>query len=108
MARARVRRTVISIALCLAAACGKKGHQPKILHVDIRAMQYSPDALAVSVGDTVEWTNQDLVPHTVTSKQFDSKSIAPHATWSYQATEGGDFAYGCTFHNTMVAAIIVR
>jgi plastocyanin len=104
-----VRRTRTSLALTLAlAACGTKAHSPKVLHVDIRAMAYVPNALAVSVGDTVEWTNNDLVPHSVTNKTFDSKSIAPHQTWSYVAKEPGDFAYGCTFHTTMVGAIIVR
>ena len=96
------------LVLLALAACGSKKHAPKILHVDIRGMKFDPDALAVAVGDTVEWTNQDLVPHSVTSSSFDSKAIAPHATWSYVAKTGGDFAYNCTFHPMMVAAIIVR
>jgi len=98
----------LSLLVVALAACGSKPRAPKILHVDIRAMAYSPDALAVSVGDTVEWTNDDLVPHSVTSSTFDSKAIAPHQTWSYVAKTPGDFAYGCTFHTMMVAAIVVR
>lgn len=101
-------RATLIIATLVAGACGAHEHAPKILHVEIRGMKYEPDSLAVSVGDTVEWTNQDLVPHSVTSSAFDSKAIAPHATWSYVARTGGDFAYGCTFHPMMVAAIIVR
>lgn len=89
-------------------ACGSKAHEPKIYKVDIRQMAYSPDSLAVAVGDTVEWTNDDLVPHTVTSSSFDSKSIGPKQTWSYIAKTAGDFAYNCTFHTTMVGALIVR
>jgi len=98
----------LGLILLVAVACGSNKPAPKILHVDIRGMKFEPDALAVSVGDTVEWTNQDLVPHSVTSAAFDSKAIAPHATWSYVARTGGDFAYNCTFHPMMVAAIIVR
>ncbi|HET9991014.1 MAG TPA: cupredoxin domain-containing protein [Kofleriaceae bacterium] len=90
------------------AACGSKTHAPKILHIDIRGMAYVPDSLAVSLGDTVEWTNNDLVPHSVTSSSFDSKAIPPHQTWSYVAKAPGDFAYNCTFHTMMVGAIIVR
>ncbi len=96
------------IALVGLLACGPKPHVPKVLKVEIRSMAYTPDALAVSVGDTVEWTNYDLVPHTVSSLTFDSKSIAPKQSWSYVATQRGDFAYNCTFHKMMVAAIIVR
>jgi plastocyanin len=105
MAKARLLPMLVLLAL---AACGSNQHAPKILHVEIQGMRYSPDALAVSVGDTVEWTNHDLVPHSVTSSAFDSKAIAPHATWSYVARTPGDFAYNCTFHTMMVAAIIVR
>jgi plastocyanin len=102
------RLLLVFVVVVSVAACGSKKPSPKILHVDIRGMHYEPDALAVSVGDTVEWTNDDLVPHSVTSSSFDSKAIAPHHTWSYIATKGGDFAYNCTFHPIMVAAIIVR
>ena len=100
-------RTRLLLVLAL-AACGSNHHAPKILHVDIRQMAYVPDSLAVAAGDTVEWTNDDLVPHSVTSATFDSKAIAPHQTWSYVAKTPGDFAYNCTFHTMMVGAIIVR
>ncbi|MEO8843451.1 MAG: cupredoxin domain-containing protein [Kofleriaceae bacterium] len=103
-----MRAACILAILGLFAACGSKKHVPKILKVEIRQMAYSPDALAVSVGDTVEWTNYDLVPHSVTSGTFDSKSIAPKQTYSYVAKASGDFAYNCTFHKMMVGAIIVR
>jgi plastocyanin len=101
-------RPLPMFVLLAVAACGSTKPAPKILHVEIQGMKYAPDALAVTVGDTVEWTNNDLVPHSVTSSTFDSKAIAPHATWSYVAKTPGDFAYNCTFHPVMVAAIIVR
>ena len=103
-----MKRGLFLLAVLAVGACGSKKPAAKILHVDIRGMKFEPDSLAVAVGDTVEWTNDDLVPHSVTSSSFDSKAIAPHATWSYVARTGGDFAYNCTFHPMMVAAIIVR
>jgi len=66
--------------------------------------------LTVSVGDTVEWKNADIVPHTVTAldKSFNSGGIAPGATWKYVAKRAGTFAYGCTPHPNMKAKLIVK
>ena len=39
--------------------------------VDIANFKYEPDTISVSAGDTVTWTNQDGVPHTVTAGDRD-------------------------------------
>lgn len=104
----RLLRVLPIFAVVAIAACGAKKPAPQVLHVDIRGMKYDAATLAVTVGDTVEWTNNDLMPHTVTSSTFDSKSIAPHGTWSYVASTPGEFAYTCTFHPTMVGTLTVR
>ena len=54
--------------------------------------------------------NKDLFPHTATAdaKAFDSKAIAPSASWTWVAGKPGTYAYACTFHPTMKATITVR
>lgn len=79
----------------------------------IKGFKYQPDVLTVNVGDTVEWTNGDIVPHTVTAvdkndKSFNSGSIAPGATWKFVAKKAGTFNYGCTPHPNMKAKLVVR
>lgn len=73
-------------------------------------MKYAPATLQVAPGSTVEWKNDDLTPHTVTSttKQFDSGAIAPGATWRRIFPSAGEFPYVCTFHPEMKGAVIVK
>ncbi len=89
------------------AAC--KSHAPTTYQVTIQGMQFQPASLNIAVGDTVVWTNNDIVPHTVTDKGvFDSQAIASHQSWKLTFDKPGELAYGCSFHPTMTAKIIVR
>jgi plastocyanin len=82
--------------------------QAAIIRVAIQNMQFSPPHLELKKGDTVEWTNADLTPHTVTSPGFDSGSIAPDQTWRHTFNDAGEFPYFCTFHPDMKAAVVVK
>ena len=44
-----------------------KSEAPAVLTVVIRNMKFDPPKLEVKKGDTVEWKNEDLTPHTATS-----------------------------------------
>lgn len=73
---------------------------------------YDPDALTVNQGDGVQWTNDDNVPHTVTSKEealFDSSIINAGATWLLDtaALDPAEYEYYCSVHPHMVATLIV-
>lgn len=76
----------------------------------ISGFKYQPDTLTVQVGDTVEWKNADIVPHTATAadKEFDSGSIAKGASWSFVAAKKGTYPYICTLHPNMKATLIVQ
>jgi plastocyanin len=78
--------------------------------VAIENVQFSPPALTVKSGERITWVNKDLFPHTATSgaKAFDSKAIAPNASWTWVAGRPGTYAYVCTFHPTMNATITVQ
>jgi plastocyanin len=81
---------------------------PAVVQVTIRNMKFDPPNLEVKKGDTVEWKNDDITPHTATSATFDSASIAPETSWRHSFTEVGNFPYICTFHPDMKAAVIVK
>lgn len=73
---------------------------------------YDPDPLSVNKGDGVQWTNEDNVPHTVTSKQegvFDSKLIYPGDTWLLNTAviDAGEYDYYCTLHPNMVGVLTI-
>lgn len=78
--------------------------------VVIENMQFAPATLQVRRGERIVWTNQDLVPHTVTARDgsFDSHAIAPGASWSLVASKAGAVDYACLYHAAMVAHLVVR
>jgi plastocyanin len=82
--------------------------QPAVIRVVIRNMQFAPAKLEIRKGDTVEWANDDLTPHTATSPQFDSGSIEPDKSWRHTFTTAGEFPYSCTFHPDMKATVAVK
>jgi plastocyanin len=80
-----------------------------IVQVKMDAMQYTPFAMTVYVGDEVVWHNNDPFPHTVTAKgSFDSGLIPSQGTWHYTATKPGVYAYVCGLHPDMRGLLIVK
>jgi plastocyanin len=69
-------------------------------YVDIQNSTFVPTNVTVANGTTVIWTNDDTVPHTVTSVTgaFDSGNINPGATYSYTFNQDGEFEYSCSIH----------
>ena len=81
---------------------------PVVASVAMKNMKFDPPLLEVRKGDTVEWKNADITPHTATAQTFDSGSIASDASWRHTFTEAGDFPYTCTFHPDMKAVVTVK
>jgi plastocyanin len=79
-------------------------------HVTIEGMRFTPQVLKVRRGDRVVWINKDPFPHTATADHntFDSRSIEPNASWTYEARQPGDYDYGCTLHPTMKGRLSVQ
>lgn len=83
---------------------------------------FDPNPININVGDTVVWTNEDSIAHTVTSgtgpedpssgQEFDSSPNfsplwVPKDTFSHTFTEAGEFPYYCALHPNMVGTVIV-
>ena len=84
---------------------------PQAHTVAIREVKFQPTVLTVKVGDTVEWRNDDIVPHTATStepRKFDSGILPVGSSWKYVVTKRGTYFYACTLHPNMKATLIVR
>ena len=71
-------------------------------------MRFEPAVIRVAVGDTVRWTNLDLVPHTATSPQgvFDSGDLPPDSSWVMVVTRDGTLGYACQYHPGMKGSIV--
>ena len=104
----RVRGT-LHAAILVAAGCAPR-HEPTTSAVRIRAFQFAPAADTVQAGDTVVWTNDDVVPHTATDigKTFDTGTIESGGESRLVARTPGTFSYECTLHPTMRGTLVVR
>lgn len=95
----------------LASSCnGRPAPRPALHRVVIRSFVFEPATLAVAAGDTVEWFNEDLVPHTAsaTSGGWDSQQILPGGSWRTVAAAPGSEPYVCRLHPGMKARLEVR
>jgi len=82
---------------------------PKVYNVEINQMQFQPASLTVQKGDTVIWTNHDMVAHDVTEekeKRWTSGPLAPGESWSLVVNESAD--YYCSVHVIMKGKLIVQ
>jgi len=78
--------------------------------VSVQDNSYAPADLKVAVGDTVTFTNEGAIAHTVTATEgadFDSGSMASGATFEFTAEKAGTVSYVCTFHPGMTGTIEV-
>jgi plastocyanin len=93
-------------ATALAACLAEAWAAPSAITID--GMRFQPETLTVRKGERVTWVNKDLVPHTVTHKQFDSATIEPDGSWTFIANKPGTYHYVCAFHPVMKATLIVK
>jgi plastocyanin len=79
--------------------------------VKIDNFSFGPANITVPAGTTVTWTNNDDVPHVVTSddnKMFKSKALDTDDRFSFTFTKPGTYNYYCAIHPKMVAKIVVQ
>lgn len=132
-----MRLAIRVLGLCLIATVaivGCAGTQPAPKSVTIKGFAFNPTPLEVVKGTTVTWTNEDTVPHTVTTGvapptfpplpsgasptpfpslstgdgRVNSGRIEPTETFSFTFNDAGTFNYFCAVHPAMRATITVR
>ena len=82
---------------------------PRVRKTTIKNISYMQPKITVAVGTTVEWTNADPLPHTVTAvdKSFNSGLIQPGKTYRHTFTKAGTFNFHCTPHPFMKGVVVV-
>jgi len=81
-----------------------------VAHVfEIKDFVFSPATLSVKPGDTITWTNLDIVPHTATAndKSWDSKELKTGESYTITVTTATFAGYFCVYHPSMVATLNV-
>lgn len=96
----------------LVALMGLQLTRPPTKHVvEIRGMGFHPAVVTGAVGDTIEWINRDIVPHTATATgrtKWDTGQLSQGQTGRFITRARGNARYVCTLHPTMHGKIIVQ
>lgn len=81
----------------------------KVRKTIIRNITYVQPKIAIAVGTTIEWTNNDPLPHSVTAvdRSFNSGLIQPGRTYRHTFTKAGTFNFYCMPHPFMKGVIVV-
>lgn len=83
---------------------------PRTHVVEIRSFAFIPARTTIKLGDTIQWKNDDLAPHTATadSGAWSTETLKNEETGQYVPKAAGSFAYHCKFHPAMTAVIVVE
>jgi plastocyanin len=77
----------------------------------IENFSFTPATLTVPAGTKVTWTNNDDIPHTVTSaaspKLFHSPALDTGEAFSFVFDTPGTFGYFCALHPHMQGTVVV-
>lgn len=81
--------------------------------VDIKNMMFTPSQITIKEGDTVTWTNNDNIAHTVTDDLSNvggpaSGNIPPGGSYSFTFKDKGSYQYHCNIHPSMRGTIVVQ
>ena len=103
---ARVSLLVMLLVGSLAAAhAAGKTHA-----VRIENFKFVPERLEVAAGDTIVWTNKDILPHSVTSEQnkIESGELQTGKSFKLVARKPGEIDYICRLHPVMKGVVVVK
>ncbi|MFL6570125.1 MAG: cupredoxin family copper-binding protein [Burkholderiales bacterium] len=101
-------RAVLAAALLSGAAAA---HAAGKTHaVRIEGMKFVPERVEVAAGDTIVWTNKDIVPHTVTAAQakVESGDLLTGKSFKFVARKKGEMSYICRLHPVMKGVVVVK
>jgi plastocyanin len=83
---------------------------PRTHVVEIRSFAFSPSKTTIKLGDTIQWKNEDLAPHTATADggAWSTETLKNEEVGEFVPKSAGTFAYHCKFHPAMIAVIVVE
>jgi plastocyanin len=112
MKKASSPLVLLFVALAL-AGCGSSSTSTSstAVHTTIRHFAFIPSPIRVTIGQTIEWTNEDVAPHNITylsGPEFrSSATLRTGATFSVKVTQPGTIYYYCSIHPWMKGTIVV-
>ncbi len=101
------RRTFFAVAAMVLAMTAVSAHAETI-QITMDKLVFSPTETNASVGDTIEWINNDVLAHTATARNGDwDVAIAAKKTVSLVLKKAGTIEYYCRYHPNMTGRVVV-
>lgn len=77
--------------------------------VVVERFRFVPESLSIVAGDSIEFVNRDLAPHTATDRHrtWDTGLLRRGGSVTVQFADPGSFDYFCVYHPRMTARITV-
>jgi plastocyanin len=101
-------RYVVALAVMGSVVMNPVSGQAETIQIIIDKLVFSPTETKASVGDTIEWVNNDVLIHTATARNGDwDVVIAAKKTSSLVLKNVGSIDYYCRYHPNMTGRIVV-
>jgi plastocyanin len=73
-------------------------------------MKFVPERIEVAAGDSIVWTNQDFLPHSVTAAaaKLESGDLGQGRSFKLVARAKGEMKYICRLHPVMQGVVVVK
>ena len=79
-----------------------------VIQIKMAQVAFAPAQISAHVGDTIEWTNDDIVAHTATARNGAwDVMVGPNSKGSITLKSPGTIEYYCRLHPNMVGSITV-
>ena len=103
--------------MTVALAVGAPAPARAQVAISIQDFEYTPATVTVQVGQTIRWTNNDVIEHTATSMTgpgtlvpsgvFSSPLLEIGQTFDFMPTVPGTFHYFCVPHGSSMVGIVI-
>jgi plastocyanin len=105
-----LNRMMIVGAVVVGSVQFAHAHDPQ--SIEIKKLVFNAAEVTLHVGDSIEWVNNDPIPHTASAKADAIGGpwevvIAPGTSAKRRMNDVGTIEYYCRFHPNMKARIIV-
>ena len=73
-------------------------------------LAFDPATVTIKAGESVTWTNQDAMNHTVVADkgEFKSGDLGQGAIFTFKFDNSGTYSYHCSIHPSMKATVVVQ
>jgi plastocyanin len=104
----RLRRLFAGVLLAAASLTTVAGAPAKVVQVTIDKATFADVKGTLTVGDTIEWINKDVVDHTATARNKDWDVVIPVGkTVRLILKKAGTVDYYCRYHPNMTGTLVI-